>query len=88
MDVDYSNNLHRDGNPDTTFKQSLFVLTRVMSKSAGRLVVDAGMKAVSHDSGPPRVIKDLSSLTPLDPSQVYDLHKKKKKKVVAHNLHR
>ncbi|GBF95163.1 hypothetical protein Rsub_07876 [Raphidocelis subcapitata] len=38
-------------------RQSLWVLTQVMSVSPGRAaaVVDAGLKAVSLDSGPPRV---------------------------------
>lgn len=64
MDADYNRNLTQSGKtmeeePESTFRQSLFVLTTVMSKSSlgDRVVVDAGMKAVSLDSGVP-VIKD------------------------------
>lgn len=52
------------------WEQSLFVLTTVMSTnaSAPRAVVDAGMKAVSLDSGPPVVYSsiDASALPPLE----------------------
>lgn len=60
MDADYNKNLMEsdrtvEDEPDSTFRQSLFVLTTVMSKAASneRAVVDAGMKAVSLDSGVP-----------------------------------
>ncbi|KAK7108206.1 hypothetical protein V1264_015985 [Littorina saxatilis] len=55
MDADYYKNLARDGNFDTEFLQSLFVLTTVQSAAASgeRVVLDAGLKAVSLDSGVP-----------------------------------
>ncbi|EGD74172.1 hypothetical protein PTSG_12410 [Salpingoeca rosetta] len=57
MDVDYSKNLDQSGQLTTDFEHSLFVHTTIMSKpTATRLVVDAGMKAVSLDSGPPIVV--------------------------------
>ncbi|HYW77503.1 MAG TPA: DSD1 family PLP-dependent enzyme, partial [Gammaproteobacteria bacterium] len=56
MDADYGRNLDADGEPVSTFRQSLFVLTTVMSAPvAGRAVVDAGHKAVAVDSGMPLV---------------------------------
>eukprot|EP00055_Hartaetosiga_balthica_P003483 m.7971 g.7971 ORF g.7971 m.7971 type:complete len:386 (-) comp2974_c0_seq2:111-1268(-) len=53
MDVDYGKNLDADGNFISTFKNSLFVHTMVMSKSKDHLVLDAGLKALSIDSGLP-----------------------------------
>lgn len=51
MDADYARN---DEAPP--FEQSLFVLTTVMSAPRGDLaVVDAGLKALAFDSGPPVV---------------------------------
>eukprot|EP00466_Bigelowiella_natans_P019045 jgi/Bigna1/85604/estExt_fgenesh1_pg.C_50043 len=58
MDVDYSKNLQRsDRQPGPgPFLPSLFILTTVVSVSTqGWAVVDAGMKAVSLDSGAPRI---------------------------------
>ncbi|XP_076466991.1 3-hydroxy-D-aspartate aldolase-like [Babylonia areolata] len=57
MDADYARNLVEDGNFYSEFVQSLYVLTTVQSVSAdgSRAVVDAGMKAVSLDSGVPLV---------------------------------
>lgn len=56
MDADYGRNLDTDGAPVSTFHQSLFVLTTVMSRAqAGQAVVDAGLKAHSVDSGMPLV---------------------------------
>jgi D-serine deaminase-like pyridoxal phosphate-dependent protein len=53
MDADYGRN-RWDGSP--RFEQSLFVWTTVMSTPApGRVVVDAGLKAHSFDSGNPLV---------------------------------
>lgn len=59
MDADYSRNYL---SPDETiFEQSLFVYTSIMSTPVpGRVVVDAGLKAVSTDSGMP-LIKDIPS---------------------------
>jgi 3-hydroxy-D-aspartate aldolase len=56
MDADYAKNLAGDGTPFHAFEQSLFVWTTVMScPSAEQVVVDAGLKALSVDSGLPRV---------------------------------
>ncbi|KAL8609962.1 hypothetical protein ACOMHN_046882 [Nucella lapillus] len=57
MDADYARNRVKDGTFLSEFVQSLFVLTTVQSVAAdgSRAVVDAGMKAVSLDSGVPLV---------------------------------
>src|ERR1019366_4629891 len=56
MDADYGRNLDADGNPVSTFRNSLFVLATVISAAVpGRAVVDAGHKAVTVDSGLPLV---------------------------------
>ena len=56
MDLDYARNLNAEGTPDTRFRQSLFVYATVISRRGDeRLVVDAGSKAVTIDSGPPAV---------------------------------
>jgi 3-hydroxy-D-aspartate aldolase len=56
MDADYGRNLDHGGAPISEFENSLFVLTAVMSTAAvGRAVVDAGLKALSVDSGMPLV---------------------------------
>ena len=56
MDADYNRNLGDDGRPVRDFEQSLYVWTTVMSHaSAERAVVDAGLKALSVDSGMPLV---------------------------------
>lgn len=56
MDADYARNLDADGKPVSTFRQSLFVLSTVMSSArTGVAVVDAGHKAVTIDSGLPLV---------------------------------
>ncbi len=56
MDADYGRNLDDDGQPYRRFEQSLFVYATVMSRPGGsRVVVDAGLKAISMDSGPPLV---------------------------------
>jgi 3-hydroxy-D-aspartate aldolase len=56
MDADYSRNLGDDGKPVKVFEQSLFVWATVMSHAVPeRAVVDAGLKAVSVDSGMPLV---------------------------------
>lgn len=69
-DADYARNLGEDGKQVRQWEQSLFVLTTVMStnESAPRSVVDAGMKAVSLDSGAPLVYSsiDSSALPPLE----------------------
>ena len=59
MDADYGRNLGADGKPVHEFRQSLFVLATVMSRALpGRAVVDAGLKALSVDSGLPLVVDD------------------------------
>ena len=56
MDADYGRNHGEDGTPVSHFRQSLFVWTTVMSRPAtDRAVVDAGLKALSVDSGMPLV---------------------------------
>jgi 3-hydroxy-D-aspartate aldolase len=57
MDADYGRNIGTDGKPIHEFRQSLFVLATVMSRSLPeRAVVDAGLKALSVDSGLPLVV--------------------------------
>jgi 3-hydroxy-D-aspartate aldolase len=56
MDADYGRNQDRDGAPVSEFENSLFLLTTVMSTpTTERAVVDAGLKALSVDSGMPLV---------------------------------
>jgi D-serine deaminase-like pyridoxal phosphate-dependent protein len=56
MDADYARNLDSDGTPRATFENSLFVWATVMSRpTEDRAVVDAGLKALSTDSGNPTV---------------------------------
>lgn len=54
MDADYARNLDAGGKPISEFEHALFVLATVMSRpTPTRAVVDAGLKAVAVDSGPP-----------------------------------
>ncbi len=54
MDADYGRNLDEAGQPIHDFEHSLFVWTTVMSRPTDdRAVVDAGLKALSVDSGMP-----------------------------------
>lgn len=54
MDADYGRNLNPDGNPVDEFENALFVYATVMSRPVGeRAIVDAGLKALSVDSGLP-----------------------------------
>lgn len=56
MDADYGKALASTGTPDQRFEPSLFVYTTIMSRpTEGRAVVDAGLKALSVDSGMPLV---------------------------------
>jgi 3-hydroxy-D-aspartate aldolase len=56
MDADYGRNLDRDGAPTRAFEPSLFVWATVMSRpTRERAIVDAGLKALAFDSGPPLV---------------------------------
>ena len=54
MDADYARNKRADGEPFDTFEHALFVYATAMSVPAPeRVVVDAGHKALSVDSGMP-----------------------------------
>jgi len=56
MDADYGRNLDRDGAMTRSFEPALFVWATVMSRPAQeRAIVDAGLKALAFDSGPPTV---------------------------------
>jgi len=56
MDADYGRNRDEAGEPYRRFAQSLFVYASVMSRPArNRAIVDAGLKAISIDSGAPLV---------------------------------
>jgi 3-hydroxy-D-aspartate aldolase len=56
MDADYGRNLDQDGAPIRSFEPSLFVWATVMSRPTDdRAIVDAGLKALAFDSGPPTV---------------------------------
>ena len=56
MDADYGRNQDRDGEPTKSFEPSLFVWATVMSRPAeDRAIVDAGLKALAFDSGPPLI---------------------------------
>jgi D-serine deaminase-like pyridoxal phosphate-dependent protein len=56
MDADYGRNLDPEGAPTTAFEPSLFVWATVMSRpTEDRAIVDAGLKALAFDSGPPVV---------------------------------
>lgn len=57
MDGDYSDNLGPDGQPDRRFANSLTIRSTVISAPVpDRIVTDAGLKAMSTESGPPRVV--------------------------------
>ncbi|MBM08820.1 MAG: alanine racemase [Magnetovibrio sp.] len=54
MDADYARNKCADGKPFDTFEHSLFIYATVMSKpNENKVIVDAGHKAASIDSGYP-----------------------------------
>jgi D-serine deaminase-like pyridoxal phosphate-dependent protein len=56
MDADYGRNRDRDGELTKAFEPSLYVWATVMSRPAeDRAIVDAGLKALAVDSGPPIV---------------------------------
>lgn len=56
MDADYARNESEDGAPFAEFEQALFVCATVMSRPTdARAIVDAGLKALSVDSGMPTV---------------------------------
>ncbi|MDB5296340.1 MAG: alanine racemase [Phycisphaerales bacterium] len=63
MDADYARNLDAAGKPFAAFRQSLFVLSTVMSRPTDRrAVVDVGLKAHSVDSGMP-LVADVAGAT-------------------------
>ncbi|MGI9524451.1 MAG: DSD1 family PLP-dependent enzyme [Hyphomicrobiaceae bacterium] len=56
LDADYAKNCDADGRPISSFGHSLFVLATAMSQpSQDKLIVDAGHKALSNDSGFPDI---------------------------------
>lgn len=56
MDADYGKNLNPGGGFFDDFENSLFVYATVMSiPNQDRAMVDAGLKALAMDSGPPKV---------------------------------
>jgi len=56
MDADYGRNLDEDGAATRAFEPSLFVWATVMSRPrTEHAIVDAGLKALAFDSGPPTV---------------------------------
>jgi len=58
MDADYARNEREESSDIPVFAQSLTVLTTVISAPApGRAVCDAGLKAMSLDSGPPSLAR-------------------------------
>src|SRR5438105_4966656 len=62
MDADYGRNLDHDGASTKAFEPSLFVWATVMSRpAADRAIVDAGLKALAFDSGPPLVCEELDA---------------------------
>jgi D-serine deaminase-like pyridoxal phosphate-dependent protein len=65
MDADYGRNRDRDGAPTKAFEPSPFVwATRMSRPTADRAIVDAGLKALTFDSGPPLVWDE--------PAAIYD----------------
>ena len=57
MDADYARNLNQAGEKWNEFEHSLFIYSTVMSLKSRRVgIVDAGLKALSVDSGMPTVI--------------------------------
>jgi len=77
MDADYLKNLRQDGTPGSEFTPSLFVYATVMSRPAkDRAVLDAGLKALSVDSGMPSVagMQDVEYLRASDEHGKLTLH--------------
>jgi 3-hydroxy-D-aspartate aldolase len=68
MDADYGRNQKEDGTPFDDFENSLFVYTTVISQAKkGIAIVDAGLKAMSFDSGEP-VVADAPEVPYFGPS--------------------
>jgi 3-hydroxy-D-aspartate aldolase len=58
MDLEYAGIQDREGRPYAEFEHSLFVLASVMSVAGPDwIVVDAGLKSLSGEKGPPRVYR-------------------------------
>lgn len=56
MDADYGRNLGESGEARSDYRNSLFVYSQVMSAPGrGKVIVDAGLKAIAFDSGMPLV---------------------------------
>jgi len=67
MDADYGRNLDQQGEARSIYRQSLFVLTQVMSlPGRGYAIVDAGLKALSFDSGMPLAPGGITYCRPSD----------------------
>ncbi len=76
MDADYAKNLDESGRPRPDFLNSLFVYAQVMSMPGRRYaVLDAGLKALSFDSGMPEVAGNpaLAYCRPSDEHGMLDL---------------
>ena len=59
MDADYGKNINENGGFFNDFENSLFIFVTVMSTpTEDRALVDAGLKALAMDSGPP-VVADM-----------------------------
>jgi len=68
MDADYGRNQKEDGTPFDDFENALFVYTTVISQAKpGIAIVDAGLKAMSFDSGEP-VVADTPEVSYFRPS--------------------
>ena len=68
MDADYGRNQKEDGTPFDDFENALFVYATVISQAKpGIAIVDAGLKAMSFDSGEP-VVADTPEVTYFGPS--------------------
>ncbi len=88
MDADYAKNLGADGTAAKDFEHSLFVYATVMSRpTKERAVLDAGLKALSVDSGMPWVVgmpdveyiraaDEHGKLTLHDPARVLEIGQK------------
>jgi D-serine deaminase-like pyridoxal phosphate-dependent protein len=62
MDADYRRNQpFEPGERAPSFRQALFVLGQVISARADRMVVDAGLKSFSAESGPPELDGELAA---------------------------
>ncbi len=85
MDRDYGLNTP----DDPAFEQSLFIATTVIALRDGYAVIDAGLKALSFDSGLPGVAGrgDLSYFGPNDEHGRIDLTKTNERLVIGDQVH-